>query len=744
MRVGAGLLLVFASLVVTPGWAASDWDVCKDNKAAADVSIAACTRVIRAGKTKGNDLANVYYNRAISYRQKNDDDAALSDYNASIRLNPRYPSAYNNRGNIFKERGDRDRAIADYNEAIRLDPDFAMAYANRGDVWNGKNEPDKALADFDRSIRLDPKYARAYNLRGLAWKNKGDLDRAISDFTAAIRNDPKSATFHANRGDVWDDKGDQAAAIKDLDEAIRINPDYAHAYNLRGVVWKKKGDLDRAISDFSAAIRNNPKSAIFYTNRGDAWDDKGDQTAAIKDLDEAVRIDPDYARAYNIRGFVHGKSGNPDRAIADYTSAIRANPQYAVAYVNRGNVQKNRGELDRAIADYGEALRINPKYDVAHMRRSEAYFRKGDLGAALRDADQAVNLDPKDAANYVNRASLLTESGENTRAITDLNEAIRLQPAHAKALAMRGLAFEKQADRSRALADFAAVLAIAPGRNANDWAYETARTRRAALEGSAPPSLTAPQPAYNLAGGSPAVPTRPDLGRRVALIIGNSAYKAVATLPNPRRDAEAIAASLRRVGFQTVRLEADLGREKLIDALRNFAREADLADWAVVYFAGHGMEIGGTNYLLPVDAKLETDRDVSFEGIPMEQVLNAVEGAKRMRLVLLDACRDNPFASRMRRTNASRSVSRGLSRIEPDSGTLVVYAAKHGETASDGSGSNSPFAEAIVKNIETPGVELRKVFDLVRDDVMEATNRRQQPFTYGSLPGRQDYYFVSR
>ena len=240
--------------------------------------------------------------------------------------------------------------------------------------------------------------------------------------------------------------------------------------------------------------------------------------------------------------------------------------------------------------------------------------------------------------------------------------------------------------------------------------------------------------------------SRPPLGvirsRRVALVVGNSAYTGVPPLANPRRDAEAIASSLRRAGFQAVTLELNLGKEKLVSALRSFSRAAETADWAVVYFAGHGIEMGGINYLIPVDAKLESDRDVEFEAVPLNQVLNAVEGAKKLRLVMLDACRDNPFASQMRRTVATRSIGRGLASIEPEAGTLVVYAAKHGETALDGAGANSPFAAAFVKNIVTPGLEVRRLFDYVRDDVMEATNRRQQPFSYGSVPGRQDFFFV--
>jgi uncharacterized caspase-like protein len=192
-------------------------------------------------------------------------------------------------------------------------------------------------------------------------------------------------------------------------------------------------------------------------------------------------------------------------------------------------------------------------------------------------------------------------------------------------------------------------------------------------------------------------------------------------------------------------LLTDLRKDALVGALRDFAARAEAADWAVVYYAGHGMEVGGINYLIPTDARVASDRDIGFEAVPLEQVLNAAERARKLRLVILDACRDNPFANQMKRTLsvASRSVSRGLAAIEPEAGTLVVFAAKDGETALDGDGVNSPFATAFVKNLQTPGVEVRRLFDYVRDDVMDVTNRKQKPFSYGSISGRQDFYFVA-
>jgi len=228
---------------------------------------------------------------------------------------------------------------------------------------------------------------------------------------------------------------------------------------------------------------------------------------------------------------------------------------------------------------------------------------------------------------------------------------------------------------------------------------------------------------------------------RVALVIGNSSYSNVSRLPNPSDDATAVAQTLKELGFKTVQAEHDLGFDAMRRVLRDFAAEAEKADWVVVYYAGHGIEVDGSNYLIPVDARLRTDRDVHFEAVALEQVLASIEGARKLRLIILDACRDNPFIRQMKRTVASRSIGRGLARVEPPGGgTLVAYAAKAGQIAFDGAGENSPFVSSLVRRLSEPGVEINKLFRAVRDDVLAETGNKQEPFVYGSLPN-EDFYF---
>ncbi|MDH6258394.1 caspase family protein [Bradyrhizobium sp. BR13661] len=225
-------------------------------------------------------------------------------------------------------------------------------------------------------------------------------------------------------------------------------------------------------------------------------------------------------------------------------------------------------------------------------------------------------------------------------------------------------------------------------------------------------------------------------GKSVALVIGNSAYKSAPRLTNPVNDATLVGGMFKSAGFDNVDVRLDLNAADMRRSLREFAGKTRDADVAVIYYAGHGIELDGTNYLIPTDAALETDGDVLDETVALDRALFAVEPAKQLRLVILDACRDNPFAKTMKRTVASRAIGRGLAKVEPTSpNTIIAFAAKAGSTASDGDAKNSPFATALVERLPTPGLDLGKAFRFVRDDVLKATGYKQEPFVYGSLGG---------
>ncbi len=472
------------------------------------------------------------------------------------------------------------------------------------------------------------------------------------------------------------------------------------AYNNRGLAYSIKGDYDRAIADYDQAIRLDPKYATTYTNRGAAYFVKGDYDRALADYDQAIRLDPkngDYWR----RGYAYVRKGDYDRAIADYDQAIRLNPQSAYAYYVRGSVFFKKGDRDRAIADINEALHLDPKYARAREQRGHIFLASGDAKAALED----------------------------------FNEALRLKADSIGSLSGRGQVYEQQGLRSLALADYKRAIELKAANPDQTDFQNKARARLIVLEApAAPPPAQASAPA-----GAPAKPQAP-MGRRVALVIGNGAYKAVAELPNPKNDAAAVAGELTRLGFEVIE-KHDLGVAAMRRVLGEFEDKTAGAEWAFVYYAGHGMELNGRNWLIPVDAELVRATDTPDEAVPLERVLDRLAAVTKLRIVVLDACRNNPFLSRMVMNRVStRAVARGLTAVEPSHGEVVFYAARDGSVALDGTGANSPFAAALVKHMDEDGVELGRFFRRVTSSVLAATDNRQEPFVYGRIPD-EDFYF---
>jgi uncharacterized caspase-like protein len=228
--------------------------------------------------------------------------------------------------------------------------------------------------------------------------------------------------------------------------------------------------------------------------------------------------------------------------------------------------------------------------------------------------------------------------------------------------------------------------------------------------------------------------------KRVALIIANGDYRHLSKLPNPVNDGRLIAQTLRAAGFaeDDITVRTDLDHNGMRLAILDFTRKAAGAEVALIYFAGHGFG-GAENFLVPVDAKLTNFRDLRYEAFSQRELENAVSSAAGLKLVILDACRNDPSQGRLAGL-ATRSVDRGLQRLEPEGGVLVAYSAKHGTVAQDGSaGGNSPFALALGEHLAKPGRDIRFVFGTIRDAVLASTRDVQEPFLYGSLGGNEVY-----
>jgi tetratricopeptide (TPR) repeat protein len=470
--------------------------------------------------------------------------------------------------------------------------------------------------------------------------------------------------------------------------------------------------------------------------------------------------------------------------------------QSGLAVLRRGQVREALGDLDAALSDYRYALlfdwRVRPVLEAlerkiaerntgrnqvaakppasplepaaearAALRKCQESSAADSIGACTRAIEKGMLLTSEELANALywrGHAYEFSRSPNLKLALTDFKSAVELDAQDRYKVRLQGLeqVLAKQVAAAPPQTSAPPAPAPAPAMDAITWRFlkdtssveslnrfiaefpqsphrKEAQERITALTEEAKKKLAAIQP--------PA-PAKPEVlegfipkdEKRVALVIGNSAYRHVARLPNPGNDAADVAAALARLGFTITRAD-DSDLSAMNRALRDFGREAQVADFALVFFAGHGMEIGGENYLVPIDAELKRDIDVEQEAVTLKRVMLTVTGARKLGLVVLDACRDNPYP--VKRSVLTRSVARGLAKVEPVGSVLVAYAAKEGTTADDGKGRNSPFTGALLHYLEKPGLEVNFLFRNVRDDVIEATNRGPEPFLYGSLSRQQ-------
>ncbi|XUM22178.1 caspase family protein [Bradyrhizobium oligotrophicum S58] len=495
--------------------------------------------------------------------------------------------------------------------------------------------------------------------------------------------------------------------------------------------------------------------ATIYFWRAVGWNKKGDYTHVIADATEALRLQPAQA-IYNLRGSAYYDKGEYEIAIADFNDAIKSGAPSGTLFHNRGNAYRGTGDYAKAIADYDQAIRLTPKSALSWQNRGISKEATGDLDGALGDINEAIRLDPTLASPLINRSVIWRAKGNLDRAVADASEAVRLAqnpPANVmtppgsvviSAHVHRALAHEAKGEFDAAKADYTAALkptASDAGSKANQ---ATAKVRLSLL------SEPVVRPQQRLESTAPSSAAAAPTGQRMALVIGNGAYTHVQPLPNPPRDARAIARSLRDIGF-TVTEGIDLDRAAMQAKTRDFLREATRAQVAVVFYAGHGVQIDGRNYLVPTDIAPSAGGNVVTAMIDMDQILAGLDDQIRTNILILDACRNNPFAPPQ---TDSAGPGRGLSAsglAAPSSlgagatsgaGTLIAFATAPGKVALDGDGDNSPFSAALTRHIGTPGLEVQQMLTRVRAEVVAGTKNKQVPWSNSSLLG--EVYLAAR
>jgi len=524
---------------------------------------------------------------------------------------------------------------------------------------------------------------------------------------------------------VWRGRNDTERLLSDLNDAVRIDPSNVQALVARGILMRQRKSYDLARGDLDAAIAADPKSAPAFFQRGFLRREQGDRDGALADYTRSLQIDPDQYFAYNNRGFIRRERKEFDLALADFNESLKISPNYPNAHLGRGEVLADKGDKEAAIAEITVAIAENPRYAEAYFQRALVKRRAGDNDGALADFTDAIRLNPKHAFAYLNRGIIKRTAKDLDGALADFNQAIAADPTLGSAYTNRGLTFEAKGEIDRALTEFRTAMSLPIKYDNGQWAYNTAKIRVAALSES---STKAEDTNLFAQSAQPA-----QQSAKVALVIGNGSYANVPKLPNPPADAQAVAGGLRDIGF-TVIEGTDLGRRDMEEKIVAFLRSVPNAKIALLFYAGHGVQIDGRNYLVPIDAKSIMRATLAFELVDVDRVLSGLDDESRANIVILDACRDDPLETR----TASRSANaRGGLAAYSDvaSGMLIAFATAPGKTAADGTGKNSPFTTALLKYMKTK-VEVNEMLRQVRVEVYNATNKQQLPWANSSLSGQ--------
>jgi tetratricopeptide (TPR) repeat protein len=614
---------------------------------------------------------------------------------------------YTMRGLSYLNDGNTQNAIQDLEKAGGLNPENFQAFQGLGFALQKTGLYPEAVSAFDRAIALNPSDHVTISYRGYAHLFVKDNAKALKDFDAAAKLAPKNAAYQAARGDALKSSKAYPLAILAYSKAITLDPEQYGAYEGRGLAYFAVLDIDASIADFDAAIKRNPKASLSLASRANAKYLRNEIDEGLADAEMAMSFAPN--DEYMLVAAGNGYFAKQDfaKASALYAQAQEADSTSSRASSGLAAATLEQGDADKALALLDTALLQSPDKLAPYAMRGHVILSKGRVDEAIGNFEKALSDNNLDGVAYWGLGLAHAQKGDAQKARLNFEESLKPH---------RLYRFQQQRAE-------AAMLALANGKTDN---------QQVATDGTAePPVVKVPVIAF-------------EPGKRVALVIGNSAYENANPLPNPTRDAKAIATALKALGFEVLEGE-DLNLAAMQGKLKEFAQKAVTADVALFYYAGHGMQVGDKNYLVPTDAALKEATAVDFELIDINKsVLQFLGGDDRTGIIILDSCRDNPLSRSFSRSfgkTRSGSVAQGMAPMSADEGGLIIaFATAPGDVAEDGDGENSPFTTALVKHLATPGIELEQMMKRVKKDVYLATNKRQQPWVNSAL---RDEIFLS-
>jgi tetratricopeptide (TPR) repeat protein len=456
----------------------------------------------------------------------------------------------------------------------------------------------------------------------------------------------------------------------------------------------------------------------------------GDAIAAYR---EAIRRSPNDAELHYHLGVAYAKEGRLEQAIASYRQAIALEPQYAEAYEGLGLAYDRSGQAEKAAAAAREAGRLKAEYAELHYHLGLAYAKEGRLEQAMATYRKALALKPDHPGAREGLLALTGAAGHEPGASPARQERAPGLPEGATETAPA----ESVTPPVTLAVEPPPVASGAPAPEPDASSSTASGATRPEAPGAPPeaPSLTLPP--------SPPVPipSRPESPpfvareQRTALVIGNAAYREE-PLRNAVHDAAGMAAALRQLGFQVVELH-DAAHQQMEEGVEQFTRQLGRGGVGLFYFSGHGVQVNGQNYLVPVGARILRETDVRYQAVQVDWVLDRMhEAGNEVNIIVLDACRNNPYA------RSWRSGQPGLAPIQAASGALLAYATAPGMTAEDGPGRNGTYTKHLLSFIQVPRLSAEEMFKEVRVAVARETGKKQIPWVSTSLLG--DFYFAGR